>query len=185
MDGGYVLPNDSGEVMALLAQDGLNAWRRSLAGVRGELVDLDASPVIAANSIVIGGAQTGLSALDPASGSVRWDVEVFSLLPLTTDEQAIYATDLDGQVVAVNAASGEILWRQTGLNSLPSGPIATDAGIMVVDSLGVGHLLDTQNGAFIGRVKTGLSGAISLTAIEQDVLAMDNSGRLSRIGIAN
>ena len=186
VDGGYVLPNDSGEVMALLAQDGLNAWRRSLAGVRGELVDLDASPVIAANSIIIGGAQTGLSALDPASGSVRWDVEVFSLLPLATDEQAIYATDLDGQVVAVNAASGEILWRQTGLKfRFPSGPIATDAGIMVVDSLGVGHLLDTQNGAFIGRVKTGLSGAISLTAIEQDVLAMDNSGRLSRIGIDN
>ena len=56
---------------------------------------------------------------------------------------------------------------------------------MVVDSLGVGHLLDAQNGAFIGRVKTGLSGTISLTAIEQDVLAMDNAGRLSRIGINN
>ena len=183
VDGGYVVPTDTGEVVAILSTDALNAWRRSFTGNRRELIDLDATPVVADDAIVIAGAQTGISSLDPSTGSVRWDVEVFSLLPLAADYQTVYATDLDGQVVAVNAASGEVLWRQTGLKfRFPSGPIATDAGIMVVDSLGVGHLLDTQNGAFIGRLKTGLSGTISLTAIEQDVLAMDNSGRLIRIG---
>ena len=43
VDGGYVLPNDSGEVMALLAQDGLNAWRRSLAVFEASWW-IDASP---------------------------------------------------------------------------------------------------------------------------------------------
>ena len=51
--------------------------------------------------------------LGPASGSVRWDVEVFSLLLATDDQTSTQRTGWSGG--GSQCGSGEILWRQTGL----------------------------------------------------------------------
>ena len=186
VDGGYIVADDSGVLAAVLDTDGLDAWRRSLGASRDELIDLDADPVLAADQIIAAGAQTGVRALNPQGGGVLWDTEVFSLAPLASDAQRIYATDPDGQIFAIDARNGEILWRQPGLKfRFPSGPAVTDSGVYVADSLGAVHMLDAANGQFVARVTTSLTGTVSLTAFEQDVIAMDNSGRVVRIGLDN
>ena len=186
ISGGYIVADDTGDVAAVLTEDGLDAWRRNLGTQRNELIDLDADPTLSAGAIVVAGAQTGVSALDPQNGQVRWDTEVFSRTALSATETQVFATDLDGQIFAINSQNGEILWRQPGLKfRFPSGPLVREGGVFVADSLGVVHVLDLQTGEFIARTKSALGGRISLTPIEQDVIAMDNSGRVARIGFTN
>lgn len=186
VDGGFIVADDAGSLAAVLDTDGLDAWRRSLGATRDELIDLDADPVLAAEQIIAAGAQTGVSAISPQGGSVIWQSEVFSREPLSTDGTRVFATDPEGQVYALNASNGEILWRQPGLKfRFPSGPAVTPAGVYVADSLGVVHLLDPANGQFVARATTALTGTVSLSAFEQDVIAMDNSGRLVVVGLDN
>lgn len=186
VEGGFIVADDTGDLAAVLVEDGLDAWRRALGTQRDELVDLDADPTLAANMIVAAGARTGVSGYSPQNGSQLFDTDVFSLVPLASNDQTVFATDLDGQVFGINVNNGEILWRQPGLKyRYPSGPAVTTAGVFVVDSLGVAHLLDPQTGEFVARTNTGLAGTVSLTALEQDVIAMDQSGRVIRIGLAD
>ena len=186
ISGGYIVADDTGDVAAVLVEDGLDAWRRALGTGRDELIDLDADPALSAGSIIVAGAQTGVSALDPQNGQVRWDTEVFSLAALSATETQVFATDLDGQIFAIDSQTGEVQWRQPGLKfRFPSGPQVVEGGVFVADSLGVVHVLDPQTGEFIARTRSALGGTISLTPIEQDVIAMDNSGRVARIGFTN
>ena len=184
LQGGFLVPRDSGDVLAVLSDDGLDAWRRRLGNARDDLADLDADPVITGEIAMVAGAKTGVTALLVQNGQVYWESDVFSLKPLNTDGERLYAVDTDGQVFALELRTGQVVWRQPALKfRYPSGPLATESGVVVVDSLGVAHALDTQTGEIIGRTKTALRGSISLSSLDDDVLAMDTQGRLVRIGL--
>lgn len=184
LQGGFLVARDSGDVMAVLADDGLDAWRRRLGNARDDLADLDADPAIAGELAMVAGAKTGVTALLVKNGQVYWESEVTSLKPLHSDGDNLYAVDLDGQVFALELRTGQVVWRQPALKfRYPSGPLATKAGVVVVDSLGVAHTLNTETGEIIGRTNTTLRGSISLSSLDDDVLAMDTQGRLVRIGL--
>jgi outer membrane protein assembly factor BamB len=68
--------------------------------------------------------------------------------------QQIYVTAEDGAVVAFDAETGRINWRQDQLlRRGVSAPLVVDPGVVVVDAEGWLHLLNRADGGFRARTK--------------------------------
>ncbi|MEM8767514.1 MAG: outer membrane protein assembly factor BamB [Pseudomonadota bacterium] len=119
--GGQVyIGTTNGELIALSAVDGSEAWRRT---VDGEVL---APPVVGEGLVFVQTIDGSLIALEVATGEVRWEtdnqVPILTLRGTATpvyDGGVVYAGFANGNVVAVKAENGEPIWEH--LVMLPEG----------------------------------------------------------------
>ena len=154
----------SGKLVALSITDGAVVWEKSVTVPSGRteldrIVDIDSAPVIK-NGIVYVVAYNGqLAALDLESGRKYWsrDMSSRSGLDVAFDE-AIYVTDNDGYVWALQDGTGNALWRQTRLlRRKGTAPVIVGDNIIVGDLEGYVHLMSRQDGHFTARLKVASS----------------------------
>ena len=75
---------------------------------------------------------------------------------MSMDDEAIYVSTADGEVVALRARTGAEIWRQSVLlHRGLSEPASIDDAIVVGDFQGYLHWLDKSSGALAARVSTG------------------------------
>lgn len=111
-DGLVVVGTNGGEVVALDASDGSQRWK---AQVSGEVL---AAPLVAGGRVVVRSVDGRMRALSAVDGTEAWTVEDpvprLSLRgtssPVLAGETVLCGFD-SGKVMAVNIASGEILWQ--------------------------------------------------------------------------
>jgi outer membrane protein assembly factor BamB len=136
-------------VYALKPENGSQAWVSEDLG--GALVgDLALSPK---NVLYVGTISSDMTALDAASGKTLWKTPAKGWVwadPLIAGDLVIFS-DLEGNIYAVDGASGTIKWQvqpDTGANrAITAAPVVVDNTLYVGSQAGVLYALDLASGA--------------------------------------
>jgi outer membrane protein assembly factor BamB len=160
--GGVVyLGYDSGDVVALNVEDGVQQWEQRIAEPEGRtelerMVDVDGELVVTAGELYASSYKGQVVAMDPASGRPLWnrDLVVFSGVALAGDQ--LLVSDLGGTVWALDRRSGAALWRQDGLaHRWLTTPAVHGEHAVVADLEGYVHWLRLSDGQFAARERAG------------------------------
>jgi len=149
------------------------AWRFPTPGAGG-IGNLSTTPIVVDDTVYLQELSSEVHAIDLATGTARWSVplEVPSPGPngVAVAYGRVFAANGQGEVVALDAATGAELWRtalrRTSSEGIDIQPVVFDrrlylstvpisfGGIYTGGDTGVIHALDVQTGAVLWRFDT-------------------------------
>lgn len=151
---------DNGKLVALSLADGKVIWEESAAVARGRteldrLVDIDADPVVKGDVVYVVTFHGNVAAYSVSTGRKLWTREMSSHSGLDAmPGTAVFISDEDSYLWAVQDGSGDSLWRQTKLlRRSISGPAVVGDYVVVGDFEGYLHWLLAKDGHFVARQK--------------------------------
>lgn len=175
------------------------AWSRDFGA--GETDDnlILSDPVIAAGHAFVLDSETNVVALDLSSGRVAWERD---LMPDYEDSAAslgggvaygygrVFAATAFGEVVALDAATGETLWVQTIGAPLRAAPTVADGRLFVIAFDNRLFALDARDGAILWQhagitESAGLLGAAVPAVSGELVIASYSSGEVVALRVEN
>jgi len=162
--GAALVGGDNGRVSAVLMQQGQLIWQQRISQATGtteidRLSDVDTTPVIV-NGVVYALAYNGnFAALDLRSGQILWKRELGSVLDFVINDKNIYLVDQNDRIMSLTIDGGVTVWTQSDLlhRGLTS-PVLYDGYIVVGDSEGYMHWVNTSDGRFVVQQKVDSSG---------------------------
>jgi outer membrane protein assembly factor BamB len=174
--GAAIVGGDNGRVSAVLMKQGQLIWQQRISQATGateidRLSDVDTTPVIV-NGVVYALAYNGnLTALDLRSGQIMWKRELGSVNDFIVDANRIFLVDQNDRVVALNADGGVTQWTQSDLlhRNLTS-PALYNGYLVVGDSEGYMHWINTDDGRFVAQQKVDSSGFQTEPVVASDKL---------------
>ncbi|EXU74855.1 outer membrane protein assembly factor BamB [Erwinia papayae] len=180
--GAAIVGGDNGRVSAVMMNQGQIIWQQRISQPTGateidRLADVDTTPIIV-NGVVYALAYNGnLAALDLRSGQIIWKREIGSVHDMIVDAGRIYLVDQDDRVVALSTEGGVTVWRQSDLlhRNLTS-PVLYNGYIVVGDSEGYLHWLNTTDGRFVAQQKVDSSGFQTEPVVASDKLLIQAKG---------
>jgi outer membrane protein assembly factor BamB len=152
---------DNGRIVASSLSDGSSVWETQLAIPAGKtdldrLVDVDTRAQVVDNDVYVVGFQGKVAMMALDSGQIWWSHDTSSYRGVAIDDENIYISTVDGDVLALKRSTGIELWRLKALEHRGiSGPAVAGAAIAVADFQGYVHWLDKTTGAVIGRARAG------------------------------
>lgn len=155
----------SGKLIANNVISGRDYWEMDISYVRGRneierLGDADTSPIILGNTVYAGNYQGSVVAIQLLDARLIWRKDISTRLPMAISNDLLVITGELGQVIALDAASGDILWQQTAFQGHGvSHPVIIGNRVIIGDLNGNVHTLDTENGSLI-ETRRVVSGAI-------------------------
>lgn len=185
-DGRVYAGFDNGKVAAYDLERGQLAWESPLAAASGRseierLVDVDGVMRLAGGELFAVAYHGRAAALDPESGRPLWQRDLSSSAGLATDGLAVYVTDADSQVWALDRVNGGPLWTQADLRArMVTAPAVVGEHVVVGDLEGIVHLLDRGTGRIVGRAAVG-GGALTapLLTFGELVVVQTSGGKLA------
>lgn len=145
-------------VNAVYVETGEPAWPSPV-----QLEDVVQTPVaVDATSAYVGDVGGRVTAVDLASGDVRWTRELGSPISgaVTLDAGRVLASTLGGQedpseIVALDGQSGDELWRASAedASNLVSAPVVAEGRMLALDALGGVIAFDADDGRFLWRTE--------------------------------
>jgi outer membrane protein assembly factor BamB len=176
---------DNGKVIAVTARDGDTVWETPVVPPRGRtelerLNDIDSAVKVIGDDVFVAGFQGRAAMLALDSGQIWWTRDVSSYRGVDVDDDALYVSSAEGEVVALRRRSGIELWRQSSLKFRRlSAPVAAGGYVAVADLEGIMHWFDKSTGAPAGRL-SGLGGRVSNPAVAVDdvIYVISDNGRI-------
>ena len=160
IDGKAIVGYASGKLVALSIADGKVIWEKSVAVSRGRteidrLVDIDSELVIKGSTIYAVAYHGNLAALDVGTGRVLWKREISSRAGIdVTPNEAVYVSDENSYVWAIQDGSGNGLWRQSELlRRNITAPVIVGDYVIVGDLDGYIHWISREDGSFVARMR--------------------------------
>jgi outer membrane protein assembly factor BamB len=176
---------DNGKVLAVNSNDGSVQWEATVTPPHGRtelerLSDIDSSVSVAGQDVYAVGFQGRVAMLALDTGQIWWSHEASSFRGLTLDDDVVYLSTSDGEVVALKGRTGAEIWRQNALlHRGLSGVAVMDNALVTGDFQGYVHFLDKTNGALMARVQDGkVRVSNAPVAIGNIVLVINDRGRL-------
>lgn len=172
---------DDGEFAVLSRADGRQLWKNQVALPMGRteidrMVDIDATPLFADAIFYVASYQGRIAAINAKGGQTIWSRKFSGFTDMSIDQHALYATDANGIVWALDRRTGEPLWRQAALAYRGvTGPALSNGKLVVGDKEGYLHVLDPQTGAIVGRLRVS-GGLIDPMRTENNVVAAVTRG---------
>lgn len=180
-----ILAFKSGEVSAVLTQNGLTVWSAAVTDGRRELVraaikDITGDPVIDFD-IVYAASQAGrLVAFDRRSGERIWTHRNGALTPALPVGGSVFIISDLAELLRIDAATGDVIWAQPlpewdrpnrrRRNAIPHyGPLLAGGNLIVASGDGLLRFYDPATGAERGSVGIP-GGATAQPAIADGVL---------------
>jgi outer membrane protein assembly factor BamB len=151
------------------------------------IVDVDAAPLLANNSIFAQAYQGRMMRLSARDGRPRWELEVSSFLNLAEGLGQVYAVEEKDTLTAVDQDRGEVIWQhellaRRGLTA----PLAFSNYLVVGDADGYLHVMAQRDGRMMGREKVGGKGLRTpFTLAESTLFVLDNAGGLHAYSITS
>jgi outer membrane protein assembly factor BamB len=152
---------DNGRVLAVSVADGATVWDSPVSPSRGRtelerLNDIDAAVKVVGDEVFVAGFQGRAAMLALDSGQIWWTRDVSSYRGVEVDDEQMYVSTSQGELVALKRRTGVEVWRNDSLKfrSL-SAPAVAGEYVAVADLEGYVHWFDRATGAVAGRVKTG------------------------------
>ncbi|MEL4015211.1 outer membrane protein assembly factor BamB [Dryocola clanedunensis] len=174
--GAAIVGGDNGRVSAVLMKQGQLIWQQRISQATGateidRLSDVDTTPVIV-NGVVYALAYNGnLTALDLRSGQIMWKRELGSVNDFIVDANRIFLVDQSDRVIALNAEGGVTLWTQSDLlHRNLTAPALYNGYLVVGDSEGYMHWINTDDGRFVAQQKMDGSGFQTEPVVASDKL---------------
>ncbi len=111
-----VLPFASGEILGVLARNGLTVWGTAVTGgrrdvARNDITDISGDPVIDGGSVYASNQSGRTVRLDAQTGERAWTIPEGSYGPAWPVGNSIFLVSDIGAVVRADAATGELLWQ--------------------------------------------------------------------------
>ncbi|GAB1256661.1 outer membrane protein assembly factor BamB [Aurantivibrio plasticivorans] len=181
----------TGKIVAIQAEDGVVVWEQRVAIPKGrsdfeKLVDIDGSPLVVGEILMVASYQGQLMALSKSTGRPLWAEEISTFMPLSASAGVVYATDAQSSVKAFKMGNGSQAWNNVELlRRKLTGPMAWSGYVAVADEIdGYLHVLDSENGSLVARKKINGSGVRSPLVARGDTLyVLSNSGKLLALTI--
>lgn len=176
---------DNGRVLAVNVGDGQILWEATVTPARGRtelerLVDIDSAVKISGNDVFVVGYQGRAAMLASDSGQVWWSRELSSYRGLDFDDDAVYVSTADGEVVALRRRTGVELWRQDAFKRRGlSAPSAVGAYVAIADFQGYVHWLDKATGTLVARTRAGDRVSNAPLVVSDALYVLDDEGRLT------
>ncbi|MBF2760331.1 MAG: PQQ-binding-like beta-propeller repeat protein [Ectothiorhodospiraceae bacterium AqS1] len=182
---------DSGLLAAIELASGEVLWEARLGTPSGRteldrLVDIDAGPSIAGDTVYTTVFQEHIAAVDLLEGESKWQRELSSHTGATPGARLYVADDKD-HLWALDPVSGDAIWKQEGLANRrltrPLEFISPEGEYLVVaDLAGYLHWIDAGDGDFAARTRSSWRGArVSAMPLATDeaIFVLDDRGVLT------
>ncbi|MER2520585.1 MAG: PQQ-binding-like beta-propeller repeat protein [Bdellovibrionales bacterium] len=196
MQAGY----DSSHVMppSALSAAPQKIWSRDIGRGSNSDYKLLASPVIGNGAVLTMDAVGTVQAFDAATGEPKWKTvtnpensdEKTIGGGIALDRNAVYATTGFGEVLALDAQSGRVLWRRSVINPVRAAPTFSQGRIYVVTIDNRLTALDSRTGNILWHhngvsENATLMGASSPAAMGDNVVVAYSSGEIYNLRAAN
>lgn len=182
---------DSGKVIAFDLDNGQIVWEAPLAMASGRseverLVDADGAIQLAASELFAVAFHGRAASIDIDSGRPLWQRDFSSAKGLSVDGAAVYLTDSDSQVWALDRANGGPLWTQADLRARAlTAPVVAGRLVLVGDLDGYIHALDAATGRIVGRRNVGGAAIVAPPLLVGElVIVQTAAGRVVALRIA-
>ncbi len=177
-NGTVIVPFSSGELYALRADNGEQAWSDQLQRKRRSssltsLTDINGSPVIDRGIAIAASFSGHMIGIDVRSGERKWEQELASLQTPWVAGDFVYVVTTDGELVCLTRQTGKIRWvRSLGKYEDPedktgvivwSGPILASDRLILLSNYGIGVSVSPYDGTILGKVE--LSDSASMAPI--------------------
>ncbi len=149
-----------GKLVAVSSANGAALWEVAVAQPKGateieRIADIASLPVINGHEVCAVAYQGRVACYDTTNGNQLWAHDMSSSAGLDMDDKAVYVSDVNGAVFALDRSNGASLWKQDKLLRRDlSRPLALGKYVAVADYQGVVHLLRRDDGAFAARITT-------------------------------
>jgi len=180
----------SGKLVALDNQTGGVIWQKTISAAKGRsdierLIDIDGALILVDGLLYVTSYQGNIAAIDALTGTTIWQQPVSSINGATLVGDAVLVVDAQDIVLAYDRKLGHVLWQNDALKyRLLSTPMGLDDQVLVVDAQGYAHLLQLEDGEFLGRQKLGINGArIGSKSYQDTIFLLSQDGRLTRLGL--
>ena len=156
-----IVPYSSGEIFALLVENGRLLWNDTLAAIRpidpiADLADIEGQPVIAGGLVYAISHSGRMIATDLRRGSRAWDIDIGGVQTPWVSGDFIYVVTNQAQVVCLTRLDGRIRWV-TALSRFEDaedqegliqwyGPVLAGGRLMVAGSHGEAVFLSPYDG---------------------------------------
>lgn len=174
-DGVVVAPYSSGEVFAFRVEDGRELWSDTLIlqgrlGATGQLMDIDASPVILDGTVYTVSYGGRVLATDLDSGRRIWNQEIAGQETPWVAGDWLYLVTIHGEVVCASRTDGRVRW----VHQLPrfedpeeksgaivwSGPVLLGDRLILTGSHGVAVAISPYTGNLLGQQELPAGGRL-------------------------
>ncbi len=166
---------DNGRVAAVARGNGTTAWDTAVGQSHGStelqrLIDVDA-PVVADGDDLFAVAYQGrVTRLARETGQVIWARDLSSYRGLAVDDNAVYISTAEGNLVRVDRKNGTEQWNQKALERRQlSAPVIYRGRLVVADGDGVVHWIDPATGDFIARARVDSSVGRNTVITSKDI----------------
>ncbi len=188
-----VMPQSSGEIVALRVENGRQLWTERLAATRQinpitNIADITARPVIDRGVVYAVSNAGRLAAIDLRTGRRIWDIDIGGLQTPWIAGDWVFALSNEGQLIAVDRQGGRIRWS-VQLNSFATerqrrdpivwnGPVLAGDRLIVAGSHGEALSISPYTGQANGRFVIGRGVYISPVVANNTIYILDDSGNL-------
>ncbi|APG47344.1 PQQ-like beta-propeller repeat protein [Phaeobacter porticola] len=160
----------SGDLTATFRKGGLRRWNASVAGKRigrtiSRIGDVTGSPVVSGNRMYVGNQSGRTAAFDIGSGDRLWTVPHGAVDPVWPVAGSVFLISDLGQLLRLDADSGEAIWasdlpgylkdkpRKRGAVVAHHGPVVAGGQVIVASNDGLLRFYNPQNGALVRTVE--------------------------------
>jgi outer membrane protein assembly factor BamB len=171
---------DNGKVEAVNVSDGSVAWETTISPAHGKtelerMDDVDSTVRVSGADVYAVGFQGRVSMLALDTGQTWWSHDASSFRMLGLDDESIFISSADGDIVALRRKTGAELWRQKALaHRRLSAAVETEDAIVVGDYQGYVHWLDKATGAIAARAATGKVRISNAPVVAGDLMLVVN-----------
>ena len=143
---------DNGRVLAVSVADGATVWDSPVSPSHGRtelerLNDIDAAVKVVGDDVFVAGFQGRAAMLALDSGQIWWTRDLSSYRGVDVDDEQMYVSTSQGELVALKRRTGVEVWRDDSLKfrSLSAPAVAGDY-VAVADLDGYVHWFDRATG---------------------------------------
>lgn len=178
--GELFIGHDNGRLEQLEPDSGEVVWSSEIAVPRGRseierMVDVDAGPVVHNGAVFAGAYQRRFRALSARSGDELWTRELSVYRQPAAGEDALYLSDDESVVWALEQDGGETLWRNESLRGRRlTAPVIQGEHVVVGDLEGYVHWLSRDTGRVVARVRADETGIAVAPAVAGDLVLVQS-----------
>lgn len=195
-EGVVIVPLSSGELIALLVENGRELWTDRLAASRlpspvSNIADIQGSPVIDRGMVFAVSHSGRLAAIQLRSGSRAWDLDVGALQTPWVAGDYVFIVTNEGYLAAVLRDSGRVRWalrlsRYVDVEDREdpvvwAGPVLAGDRLIVAGSHGEALSVSPYTGEVLGWLPLSEGVMIAPIVANRTLYFLDEDGRLTAI----
>ena len=175
-DGLVLVGYDSGQLVALRSDDGVQLWEQAIAFGEGRselerMVDIDGEMAYDRGEVFAAAFNAQVVGVSLDGGRPLWNRELSSYAGVALSNQTLFVADRDGVLWALDRNSGAALWKQDALqHRWLTTPAVHGSHVVVGDLEGYLHWFDIDSGLPAARQRLGRKPIRATPQVNGDLL---------------